>query len=40
LIVESNEPRVEPFSCSQFQPPSAIWSFSSRSTMPRTSWPK
>ena len=40
LMVVSNEPRVEPLSCSQFQPPSAICSVSSRSTMPCTSWPK
>ena len=39
LIVVSKEPRVEPFSCSQFQPPSAICSVSSRSTMPWTSSP-
>ena len=31
---------VEPFSASQFQPPSGSCSASSRSTMPRTSWPK
>ena len=40
LSVESNAPRVEPVSCSQFQPPSAICSVSSRSTMPFTSCPK
>src|SRR6185503_12340783 len=37
LMVVWNEPRVDPFSCSQFHPPSSICSPSSRSTSPRTS---
>ena len=32
LMLVSNDPRIEPFSCSQFQPPSAICSPRSRST--------
>ena len=39
-IVVLNDDRVEPLSASQFQPPSGSCSASSRSTMPRTSWPK
>jgi hypothetical protein len=40
LIVESNDERVEPFSASQFQPPSSSCSSSSRRTTPSTSSPK
>ena len=39
-MVVLNDDRVEPLSASQFQPPSGSCSPSSRSTMPRTSWPK
>src|SRR5215510_1079580 len=39
-IVVLNDDRVEPFKASQFHPPSGSCSASSRSTMPRTSWPK
>jgi hypothetical protein len=39
-IVVLNDDRVEPLAASQFQPPSGSCSASSRSTMPRMSWPK
>src|SRR5262249_20839638 len=39
-IVVLNDDRVDPLADSQFQPPSGSCSASSRSTMPRTSWPK
>jgi hypothetical protein len=39
-IVVLNDDRVEPLAASQFQPPSGSCSASSRSTIPRTSWPK
>src|SRR4030095_2075977 len=39
-IVVLKDDRVEPLMASQFQPPSGSCSGSSRSTMPRTSWPK
>jgi hypothetical protein len=40
LIVVSNEERTDPFSASQFQPPSASRSPRTRSTIGVTSTPK